>query len=300
MSQDNVNADTQEQEIVSLEEAVFGDDGSAQVESAFTEAPQKTEEAAPQGQPAETVAEEQPVSNDVKRYQYWQSQADKLKAENEQLKAASSNTPAPAPVPQHEEPAQEEFPPPPEKPQRARTFNREEAYSDPSSDSARYMDELEDWRDNINEYNTLKTQYQGAVMEEKLHNMQQERVAEAKRQQYANQRAQQANNVKEHVMGNYGMNESEAQDFMSKMSDPNSLNIDNLVQLYRMQNGGAPAQQQAPAQPSQTFTQTQNAQQVPSPMGVMPSGANNTDTRSLEDKIMDKMIGSFEDKNPWK
>ena len=52
--------------------------------------------------------------------------------------------------------------------------------------------------------------------------------------------------------------------------------------------------------PSQTFTQTQNAQQVPSPMGVMPSGNTNVDGRSVEDKMIDKMIGNFNSKNPWK
>jgi hypothetical protein len=162
------------------------------------------------------------------------------------------------------------------------------------------MDELEDWRDNINEYNTLKTQYQGAVMEEKLQDMQKERVVEAQRQQYANKRVQQANEIREHVMGNYGMNDNEAKDFMTKMSNPDSLNIDNLVQLYRLQSGGAAQQQTAPAQPSDVFNQVQNAQQVPSPMGVMPSSANNSGSKSMEDKIMDSLIGNFDSKNPWK
>jgi hypothetical protein len=44
----------------------------------------------------------------------------------------------------------------------------------------------------------------------------------------------------------------------------------------------------------------QNAQQVPSPMGVMPSGQSNADGRSVEDKIMDTMVGNFNSKNPWK
>ena len=62
----------------------------------------------------------------------------------------------------------------------------------------------------------------------------------------------------------------------------------------------APATTAAPAKPSETFTQTKNAQQVPSPMGVMPSGNTDTDGRTFEDKIMDTMIGNFNSKNPWK
>jgi hypothetical protein len=78
---------------------------------------------------------------------------------------------------------------------------------------------------------------------------------------------------------------------------PESVNIDNLVQLYRM-NSGKPAPK--PAQPSDNFKQLQNAQQVPSPMGVMPSGQSSNDGRSMEDKMIDKMIGNFNSKNPWK
>jgi hypothetical protein len=66
-----------------------------------------------------------------------------------------------------------------------------------------------------------------------------------------------------------------------------------------MQHGGA-VQQPSPAQPSDSFKQVQNAQQVPSPMGVMPSGQTNNDGRSLEDKIMDNLVGNFNSKNPWK
>ena len=82
------------------------------------------------------------------------------------------------------------------------------------------------------------------------------------------------------------------------MADPNSITIDNLVQLYRLQSGGS--KQQSTSAPSQDFKQIQNAQQVPSPMGVMPSGQSNVDGKSFEDKVMDNLIGDFNSKNPWK
>ena len=151
----------------------------------------------------------------------------------------------------------------------------------------------------MNEYNSLKQQYQTAVIEDKFNKLEQTRVEEAKKQQAAQQKSAQEAEVKSYVMGHYGMNETETNDFMSKMSDPNSITIDNLVQLYRLQNSGG-EQQQAPAAPSQTFTQTKNAQQVPSPMGVMPSGQSNAESKSFEDKMMDTMIGNFNSKNPWK
>ena len=113
--------------------------------------------------------------------------------------------------------------------------------------------------------------------------MENDRIEASKRQEAAQMQAEQTANIKSHVMGHHGMNENEANDFMTKMSDPNSINIDNLVQLYRMQQGGAAPQNNAPAQPAASFQQTKNAQQVPSPMGVMPSGQSNVDNKSFED-----------------
>ena len=319
MSQDNIFTDTPDNETqhdvvgdaneqhASLEEAVFGIEAPEQgsegnVESAFNEGTGETA-ASPVEQPAKQ-------SNDEKRYQYWQSQADKMKSENESLKAQINQAPPVQPQQEFQQaqglsnepqqPIEEHFPAPPEKPSRPRQFSREEAYADPQSDSARYLDAVEDWRDDIAEYNTIKTQYDAAVVNEKFEAMEKQKVQEAQRFQAQQEQQAKQRQVVEHLQGHHGMNNAETQDFMSKMSDPKSINIDNLVQLYRMQNGGAPAQQQAPAQPSDAFKQVQNAQQVPSPMGVMPSGNTNNDGRSAEDRIMDAMIGNFNSKNPWK
>ena len=306
--EDNIQVDTPqetEQNFSSLEEAIFGSpEGSSDVSSAFTSGNEESTEPAPVktgqpevSQPVETSQPEQ-TNNDETRYQYWQSQADKYKNELESLK----NT-QPAPV-QPEAPAvdtdADEFPSAPSKPQKPRLYSREEAYTDPASESARYDDELSQWRDDMNEYNSLRTQYQSAMLEEKFNKLESDRVEAAKKQEAAAAEAQQQNEIRSHIMGHHGMSESEANDFMTKMSDPNSITVDNLVQLYRMQNGNTAPQTNAPVKPSASFQQTKNAQQVPSPMGVMPSGQSNADTASFEDKIMDNLIGNFNSKNPWK
>ena len=306
MTQDSIQGDTPQgtnQEAQSLEEAVFGSsEGSSNVENAFTspEESGETEQAPVTGQPQ--VSGETTADNDEKRFQYWQSQADKLRNENEKLKQMAQQQAAPPVNNQTQpEPQQnvESFPPPPVKPQRPRAFNRDEAYSDPSSESARYLDEVEEWRDNIGEYNSLKTQYQTAILEEKFNQVEKSRQNDIKRAQAAQAQRQQQAEVVNYVTGHHGMTQEEAGDFLQKMSDPSSINIDNLVQLYRLGNSGA-TQQTAPPSPSPSFEQTKNAQQVPSPMGVMPSGQSNVDSASMEDKIMDTMIGNFNSKNPWK
>tara|TARA_R110002020_G_scaffold214532_2_gene421580 strand:+ start:739 stop:1650 length:912 start_codon:yes stop_codon:yes gene_type:complete len=303
MSQDNIQADTpqQEEQFASLEEAVFGsNDGSANIESAFTDGSESSNEvAAPQtGQPAQETVQNTDVNNDERRYQYWQSQADKLKAENEQLKTQQ----APPVAPQVQEKSNEEqFPLPPSKPERPAGFNREEGFSDPSSQSARYLDAVDSWRDEISEYDRLKSQYDNAVLQEKFDNMETQRVENIKRNQAYQAERRQTAEIKQHVMGHYGMDANQASDFIAKMSKPESLNIDNLVRLYQMNEGGTVQQgQPTNSQPSDTFKQVQNAQQVPSPMGVMPSGNANNDGRTVEDKMMDTMVGNFNQKNPWK
>ena len=314
MSDNNTNVDTQNKETAysSLEEAAFdvSSDSGSNLNDVFTTGEEgNAQESAPQGQPESTVeSSEAPktANNDETRYQYWQSQADKYKNELEnvqqqQVQQQQYMQQQQMQQPQAQQPQEEVFPDPPSRPKQPAGFNREEAYSDPSSSSARYMDELDGWRDDMNEYNTLKTQYQTALVDEKLNHMQRERQEEAQRAEAYNQLQNEQMEVINHVQGHYGMNESEAVDFMQRMSDPNSITVDNLVQLYRMQQGNAaPQQNPAPAQPSPAFNQTQNAQQVPSPMGVMPSGQSNTDGISMEDKIMDTMIGNFNSKNPWK
>jgi hypothetical protein len=307
MSEENIQTDTpqqntNEQQYQSLEEAVFGTEGSeANISEAFTTG-EESAPTAPQGQPVENTQEgqaEETVSNDTKRYQYWQSQADKLQNELTEVKKQQNQQVVQQQQVQQEpqQTEQQSFPPPPPKPERPRSFNREEGYNDPSSESARYLDDVESWRDDMNEYNSLKSEYSAAIVQEKFQNMENERVQAAQRFQAEQQKTAKINQVKEHVMGHYGMDNAQADDFMTKMSNPKSLTIDNLVRLYRLQSNQTQGQQ-AEA-PSDSFTQTQNAQQIPSPMGVMP-GESSNDARSAEDKIMDTMIGNFNSKNPWK
>ena len=316
---DNIQADTPAQgtnkeQYVSLEEAVFGNDsaqGSGNISDIFNNPGNEgnVEQAPEQGQPSVNegvdTQEVPPVDgdNDTKRYQYWQSQADKYKNELEQVQSAQSQAAPVAPVQPQEVPQEQpnQFPPAPDRPTRPRTFSREEAYTDPSSESARYLDAKEDWDEQMIEYNSMHTQYQNAVLQEKFDTMENQRVEEAKRQQANQAAAKEQADIVQYVTGHHGMSQEQASDFMTKMSDPSSINIDNLVQLYRMQTGNAaPQQNVAPAQPSDAFQQTRNAQQVPSSMGVMPSGQSNADGRTMEDKMMDSMVGNFNQKNPWK
>jgi hypothetical protein len=255
--------------------------------------------------PAETTQSE-PVyeaKNDEKRFEYWQSQAAKreneLKVLQQQLSEAKAEPATTPEVPaQQTQPATQEFPPPPSKPEKPRTFSRDEAYTDPSSESARYLDEVESWRDDMVQYNELKGQYDVAILQERLDAQEEERQKQVKQQKIQMDNQRQSQEIYEHVVGHYGFNEADARDFIQTMSKPESITMDNLVNLYRMQKGMAAQAPATTAAPSPAFTQTQNAQSIPSPMGVV-TGESNTDTRSDSDQVMDDLINSFNSKNPW-
>ena len=106
------------------------------------------------------------------------------------------------------------------------------------------------------------------------------------------------NEVHTRVQGEFGLSNEEATEFVQTMSKPDSLTIDNLVQLYRLQKGSGQQVQTQTTGPSDTFNQQVRAQQVPSPMGVIPAQQNDS-TSSSEDNIMDSMISGYKKNNPW-
>jgi hypothetical protein len=267
---------------------------------------QASGEEAPLEAPSQETTQPLEAKNDDKRYQYWQSQSAKkdneIREMRDQLSQIQQNIQQPQMQPQQAEASEqlEEFPPPPERPAKPRNFNRQEAYEDSSSDSARYLDEVEEWRDNMDEYNQLRVQYDSAIMQEKMQSMQEQQDRARKTKEAQMQQARQIQQVSEFVQGNYGMSQEETQDFIQTMSNPKSITVDNLVKLYRLERGGANATSTPnPPQPSQAFTQTQRAQQVPQPMGVQPT-TNNEASQNSGDKIMDSIINDYNNNNPWK
>jgi hypothetical protein len=257
--------------------------------------------------------------NDEVRYEYWQSQAAKLQNQLNEVKeyapmvdylrnnpeAVQSITPGGQPPAQTAEtPSQEaeEFPPPPAKPEQPRGFSREEAISDPASDSAVHLDEVEKWRDDMMTYNQLASQYQIATMREtynhKLEGL--EKVELERKQAEANH--QEMNEVRSYVSQKYNLG-PDLDNFINTMNDPASINMDDLVGYYQYKQGKQVRQpvaqqpQRPPVQrqPSAAFKQTQRAQSVPTPMGVQPAAQNQPQSESTD--FMDTLINDNNKQN---
>jgi len=258
-----------------------------------------------QGSPPEQETQA-PQDNDEKRYQYWQSEADKARNEKQaleaRLQALESQQVQPQAVQQTvQEPEQDlSFPPPPGKPQKPRSFSREEAFSDPSSESAQYLDDVDSWRDDMDDYNRLHNEFNTALVEEERGKIEEERQnimrAEAQKQQYQ----QQMSGIRNHLKTNYNASDEEVANFVQVMDKPESVNVDNLFQLFRLQSGNAPAPGSKPiteTAKSESFEQMKRAQQVPTSMGVLPSSGNTQG--KVEDNMIDAMVSEFNNRNPW-
>jgi len=275
------------------------------VEDAFFKPTETNTEEAPHQEQApqvqETPTQEAPLDakNDDRRYQYWQSQTakrdnelDALRKELDDIKSSNeaSNNQA-----QQSEPVQE-FPPSPLAPKKPARFSREEAWNDSQSESARYLDEKDQWDNDIAEYNELKHQYDLAVMQDKLEKQDARYNEQEQQRQNKIEQGRQIQSISEHVQGHYGFTPTETNEFIRTMSNPESISMDNLVQLFRMNQAGANPQ---PSKgPSEGFRQAKNAQQIPSPMGVMPSQTPQPN-KSDENSIMDDLINAHKSKNPW-
>ncbi len=249
------------------------------------------------GEPTETSVDEPsevPQSVDPKednsQFQYWQSQADKRAAEVELLKGQvnelMTNQKASA-QPVKEETVQLEKP---VKPQKPADFDHSEAIADPDSASAKYLVKQTEYMESMTDYTT-------SLEEQRIQSM---RTLE----EQTKKQAQEAQLVSD-LQRNYGYSLDDANDFMVKMTAPESMSLDNLVKLHRINT-------QPQEQSSQTITQVSDAalqkqanmmQQksklsIPKPIGVK-AGVNMQSSKKSEDKMMDSMIQNFNKKNPF-
>ena len=230
--------------------------------------------------------------NQQVRFEYWQSEAAKAKNQLDAVKEympmvdylrnnpeAVANLTPNGQVPPGAEGVQppsqqtEEFPPPPEKPEQPRGFSREEALSDPNSDSAAHIENVEKWRDDMQTYNQLASQYEIATMRETYN----EKLGALEKQEVQRnavaQEAAEMSRVRSFVQKRYDLGEN-LDNFIQTMNDPKSINMDDLVGYYQYKNGNVaqqPVSNTPPAQPSGQFRQSQRAQSVPRPMGVQPA-----------------------------
>jgi len=245
-------------------------------------------------QPPQQQVQSQEDPNDYVRARYWQSQADKRQNELEALKQELEAVKNPQRAQQ--EPEHEKFPDPPMEPQRPLNFNQEEAFTDPSSESAQYMRQMQNYQTEVMNYNILKTEWAAQQMQMERENYRQE--VEYQRQVAEQQRArvEEDRQIATQVMREKGVDARTAMQFVQTFREPQPT-MDQLWNLFLIQQGQTP-QVQRPQVPAH-MQQMRQAQRTVPPLGTMPSQDHKDLGRSQEDMIMDNMIDAFNKENPF-
>ena len=99
----------------------------------------------------------------------------------------------------------------------------------------------------------------------------------------------------------YNYTPEQAQDFVTKMSSPDSMSLDNLVKLHQLTQGVAPQQTEQISEEAQQKQQLMNQRQeklsIPKPIGVQQGQSVQSPSKNVEDKMMDAMLGDFNKRN---
>lgn len=232
--------------------------------------------------PVETQEQPENAGDDQSRYQYWQSRYDQKASEFDNMSKKLAEYEKIAPIAEYiqenpdslkgvarslsgdspQVPSQEkstDLPKKPLRPTKPMNYDATEAVMDAESESFKYRQSLDTYRDEMFDYQDK---------------MQLARVEQIKAQeaQVAQQKQawelEQANlQMKNSLMGQYGYTEDRANEFMQYYQSPESITLDNLVQLDRLRH--APSQQEvATQQKVQAMQNQQKRMQVPTPTAV--------------------------------
>jgi len=182
--------------------------------------------------------EQAPAKEDSSRFEYWQSQADKVRSElsnaqqeldyyrslAQQQQSTVSNG-NPNGQPQQEMGVQQNSLQAPVKPTKPVNYNEVDAYNDPESTSFKFRLEKERYQDDYMGFLEQKDEVRESEM----------------RAQYEQAYAQQQtnlvkNNAMSHAMGGYGFDQTKAGDFVNWASNPNNVTVDHLIKLYMMKD----------------------------------------------------------------
>ena len=271
----------------SAQENIFNDIFGQQAEPIVATQENQQPDVTNEGEISDVQSNSDP-KNDESQFQYWQSQADKRGAEVDLLKAQVTELMKSKQVPS-EEPVKKEIVKleKPIKPSKPADYDHSEALADPESSSAKYLTQREQYLDNMTEYMTET---------DNLRNKQIEETTALQRKELSRQK------LVNDLQAKYDYSNEDASDFIETMSSPESLTLDNLVQLHKMRKGSGPQQvtQVTPeAQQKQALmSNRQEKLSIPKPIGVQP-GASTRQSSKVEDQMMDSMVANYKKKNPF-
>ena len=214
----------------------------------------------------DNLSHETPAKEDPRRFEYWQSQADRMRGENqamqqelngikEYLAARENQSPSNPqvqgpPVPTGNPETGLQAPVQPTKPS---NYNEVDAFNDPNSASFQYRNAMDNYRDDVTTFVLNREQARD-----------QQRMEEMRIQQdnMVNQQAY------THATNNYGWDNNKANDFVQWARNPQNVTVDHLAKLYELEKRGVDPQAE---QRTQEMLRQKERAQIPRTAQVAPS-----------------------------
>ena len=121
----------------------------------------------------------------------------------------------------------------PVRPEKPRDFNMVEALNDSDSASYKYQEALLNYQEQLIDYHSKKEEYRA----KKEMEFEQQRQEYEQRMRFQQEQQQKLEQLGEILTNEYKMPPQEQSEFIKEFSNPNSISIANLVQLYRLKKG---------------------------------------------------------------
>jgi len=221
------------------------------------------------------------------RFEYWQSRYDQKASEFDTVSQKLADYERIAPIAEYIQenpnvlqsvakslsgdeptvPSQEksqELPKKPTRPTKPTNYDATEAYMDQESESFKYRASLDDFRDNM-------IDFQENVEQQRIQAMKnQEAAIVQKRQEY--EKVQAMDGMKSTLINEYGYDSHKADEFMQFYSSPESVTIENLVYLDKIRNSPSQAEV-ATRQKAKQMEEQSKRMAVPTPAGIQSGQA---------------------------
>tara|TARA_R110002074_G_scaffold24853_3_gene73988 strand:+ start:6160 stop:7074 length:915 start_codon:yes stop_codon:yes gene_type:complete len=278
----------EEQEVIAVEDPIISgdslwDDGTTETNDVSEPIElEPMEQAHLNNDVVEELPENTEGDTEEKRHQYWQSRYDQKASEFDDMSEKLNDYEKMAPIVEYiqsnpdvlknvasslsgdnpQVPSQEksmELPKKPTRPTKPTNYDATESVMDAESDSYKHRVAMEDFRDGMIDY---QEQREIVAM-----NQLQAKEAEVAERQSQYKAEQSKNTMLGQLTGEYGYTPEKAQSFVEYYSSPDSITLDNLVNLDKFRN--SPSQQEvATRQKAQTMASRSEQMKVPTPAGI--------------------------------
>ena len=221
------------------------------------------------------------------RFEYWQSRYDQKASEFETISQKLEDYDRIAPIAEYiqenpnvlqnvakslsgDEPAvpsqekSQELPKKPARPTKPTNYDATEAYMDQESESFKYRAALDNYRDEMIDFQENQENLRIQEMQNR------EAAIVHQRQEY--ERTQAIDGMKGQLINEYGYEPQKADEFMQFYSSPESVTLENLVQLDKMRNSPSQAEV-ATRQKAQQMEKQSQRMAIPTPAGVQSGQA---------------------------